>query len=152
MHRSLKTSILRAIFPASSDKYFFPENALPPKNKLPCALTLAVRILANYRVCLLTFNTLWDGTKGVLQQLCGPFNVVINYIVIWDIFKYFLILFIYYSWVVTRWQWLFYMYSFIHSFIHSLVFSLRGRAGMNQGPVMWPVWLWLTASWASSWG
>ena len=42
--------------------------------------------------------------------------------------------------------------SFIHSFIHSLVFSLRGRAGRNQSPVMWPVWLWHTASWASSWG
>ena len=40
----------------------------------------------------------------------------------------------------------------IHSFIHSLVFSLRGRAGRNQSPVMWPVWLWHTASWASSWG
>ena len=40
----------------------------------------------------------------------------------------------------------------IHSFIHSLVFSLRGRAGRNQSPVMWPVWLWHTASCASSWG
>jgi hypothetical protein len=44
-----------------------------------------------------------------------------------------------------------------HSFltskaIHSLVFSLRGRVGRNQSPVMWPVWLWHTASWASSWG
>ena len=38
------------------------------------------------------------------------------------------------------------------SFIHSLVFSLRGRAGRNQSPVMWSVWLWHTASWASSWG
>ena len=37
-------------------------------------------------------------------------------------------------------------------FIHSLVFSLRGRAGSNQNPVMWPVWLWHTASWATSWG
>ena len=36
-------------------------------------------------------------------------------------------------------------------FIHSLVFSLRGRVGRNQSPVMWPVWLWHTASWASSW-
>ena len=36
--------------------------------------------------------------------------------------------------------------------IHSLVFSLRGRAGRNQSPVMWPVWLWHTASLASSWG
>ena len=36
-------------------------------------------------------------------------------------------------------------------FINSLVFSLRGRAGRNQSPVMWPVWLWHTASWASSW-
>ena len=36
--------------------------------------------------------------------------------------------------------------------IHSLVFSIRGRAGRNQSPVMWPVWLWHTASWASSWG
>jgi len=40
----------------------------------------------------------------------------------------------------------------IHSFIHSLVFSLRGLVGRNQSPVMWPVWLWHTASWASSWG
>ena len=24
---------------------------------------------------------------------------------------------------------------------HSLVFSLRGRAGRNQSPVLWPVWL-----------
>jgi hypothetical protein len=38
-----------------------------------------------------------------------------------------------------------------HLFIHSLVFSLRGRVGRNQSPVMWPVWLWHTASWASSW-
>jgi hypothetical protein len=38
------------------------------------------------------------------------------------------------------------------SFIHSLVLSLRGRAGRNQSPVMWPVWLWHIASWASSWG
>ena len=37
-------------------------------------------------------------------------------------------------------------------YIHSLVFSLRGRAGRNQNRVMWPVWLWHTASWASSWG
>ena len=37
-------------------------------------------------------------------------------------------------------------------FIHSLVFSLSGRAGRNQTPVMWPVWLWHTGSWASSWG
>ena len=37
-------------------------------------------------------------------------------------------------------------------FIHSLVFSLRGWAGRNQSPVMWPVWLWHAASWASSWG
>ena len=36
--------------------------------------------------------------------------------------------------------------------IHSLVFRLRGRVGRNQSPVMWPVWLWHTASWASSWG
>jgi len=36
--------------------------------------------------------------------------------------------------------------------IHSLVFSLRGRAGRNQSPVMWPIWLWHTASRASSWG
>ena len=40
----------------------------------------------------------------------------------------------------------------LQSCIHSLVFSLRGRAGRNQSPVMWPVWLWHTASWASSWG
>ena len=38
--------------------------------------------------------------------------------------------------------------AFIH---HSLVFSLRGRVGRNQSPVMWPVWLWHTASWVSSW-
>ena len=37
-------------------------------------------------------------------------------------------------------------------FIHSLVFKLRGRADRNQSPVMWPIWLWHTASWASSWG
>jgi hypothetical protein len=36
--------------------------------------------------------------------------------------------------------------------IRSLVFSLRGRAGRNQSPIMWPVWLWHTASWAISWG
>ena len=36
--------------------------------------------------------------------------------------------------------------------IHSFVFSLRGRVGSNQSPVMWPVWLWHTASRASSWG
>ena len=41
---------------------------------------------------------------------------------------------------------------YIHSFIHSLVFSLRGRVGRNQSPGMWPIWLWHTASWASSWG
>ena len=39
-----------------------------------------------------------------------------------------------------------------HSFIHSLVFTLRGRVGRNHSPVMWPAWLWQTASWASSWG
>jgi len=36
--------------------------------------------------------------------------------------------------------------------IHSLVFGLRGRVGRNQSPVMWTVWFWHTASWASSWG
>jgi hypothetical protein len=36
--------------------------------------------------------------------------------------------------------------------IHSLVFSLRGWVGKNRSPVMWPVWLWDTASCASSWG
>jgi len=36
--------------------------------------------------------------------------------------------------------------------IHSLVFSLTGRVGRNQSPIMWPVRLWHTASWASSWG
>jgi len=36
--------------------------------------------------------------------------------------------------------------------IHSLVFSLRGWVGRNQSPVIWPLWLWHTASWASSWG
>ena len=45
-----------------------------------------------------------------------------------------------------------FIHSLIDSFIHSWVFSLRGRAGRNQSPVMWPVWLWHTASWASSWG
>ena len=39
-----------------------------------------------------------------------------------------------------------------HFLFRSLVFSLRGRAGRNQSPVMWPVWLWHTASWASTWG
>ena len=43
------------------------------------------------------------------------------------------------------------LWTFIHSFIHSLVFSLRGRVGRNQSPVIWPVWLWHTASWTSSW-
>ena len=42
--------------------------------------------------------------------------------------------------------------SFFRKFIHSLVFSLRGRVSRNQSPVMWPVWLWHTASWASAWG
>jgi hypothetical protein len=46
-------------------------------------------------------------------------------------------------WAVDLWK---------HSFIHSLVFSLRGLAGRNQSPVMWPLWLWHTASWTSSWG
>ena len=32
-------------------------------------------------------------------------------------------------------------------FIRSLVFSLRSWVGRNQSPVMWPVWLWYTASW-----
>ena len=41
---------------------------------------------------------------------------------------------------------------FRYQFIHSLVFSLRCRVVRNQSPVMWPVWLWHTASWASSWG
>jgi len=36
--------------------------------------------------------------------------------------------------------------------IHSLIFNLRGRVGRNQSPVMWLLWLWHTASWASSWG
>ena len=44
-----------------------------------------------------------------------------------------------------------YIYIYIY-FIHSLVFSLRGRVGRNQSPVIWSVWLWHTASWASSWG
>ena len=44
----------------------------------------------------------------------------------------------------------FYRISFL--FIHSSVFSLRGQVGRNQSPVMWPVWLWHTASWASSCG
>ena len=39
----------------------------------------------------------------------------------------------------------------VYIFIHSLVFSLRGRVGRNQSPAMWSVWLWHTASWASSW-
>ena len=41
---------------------------------------------------------------------------------------------------------------YVKHIIHSLAFSLRGRAGRNQSPVMSPVWLWHTASWASSWG
>ena len=36
--------------------------------------------------------------------------------------------------------------SFTRSFIHSIVFSLRGRVGRNQSPVIWPVWLWHSAS------
>ena len=43
-------------------------------------------------------------------------------------------------------------YWFFIPFIHSLVFNLRGRAGRNQSPIMWPVWLWHTASWTRSWG
>ena len=43
-------------------------------------------------------------------------------------------------------------HTLIYIFSHSLVFSLRGRVGRNQSPVMWPVWLWHTASWASSLG
>jgi hypothetical protein len=42
-----------------------------------------------------------------------------------------------------------YSISFIHSFIS---FSLRGQVGRNQSPVLWPVWLWHTASCTSSWG
>ena len=54
---------------------------------------------------------------------------------------------------INFWYWdVFTMTYEINIFIHSLVFSLRGRAGRNQSPVMWPVWLWHTASWASSWG
>ena len=41
---------------------------------------------------------------------------------------------------------------YVVDIIHSLVFSRRGRAGRNRSPVMWPVWLWHTASWASAWG
>jgi len=41
---------------------------------------------------------------------------------------------------------------FIQSFIHSLLFSVRGRIGKNQSSVLWPVWLWHTVFWASSWG
>ena len=33
-----------------------------------------------------------------------------------------------------------------HIFIHLVVLSLRGQAGRNQSPVMWPVWFWHTAS------
>ena len=40
----------------------------------------------------------------------------------------------------------------IYIYIYILVFSLRGRVGRNQSPVMWLVWLWHTASWASPWG
>ena len=36
--------------------------------------------------------------------------------------------------------------------VHSLVFSLQAGLCRNQSPLMWPVWLWHTASWASSWG
>jgi len=31
-----------------------------------------------------------------------------------------------------------------------LVFSHWASLGRNQSPVRWPVWLWYTASWASS--
>ena len=41
--------------------------------------------------------------------------------------------------------------SFYIYLYYSLVFSLRGRVGRNQSPILWPVWLWHTASWASSW-
>ena len=37
-----------------------------------------------------------------------------------------------------------------HSFIS--IPALKARLGRNQSPVMWPVWLWHTASWGSSWG
>jgi len=30
----------------------------------------------------------------------------------------------------------------LREFVNSLVCSLRGWAGRNQSPVMWPVWLW----------
>ena len=39
----------------------------------------------------------------------------------------------------------------IHLFIHSYS-DLKAGLGRNQSPVMWPAWLWHTASWASSWG
>jgi len=32
-----------------------------------------------------------------------------------------------------------YINTCVKLFIHSLLFSLRGRAGRNQSPVMWPV-------------
>ena len=51
---------------------------------------------------------------------------------------------------INLWNW-YPSFNIIHSsFIHSLVFSLRGWAGRNQSPVMWPVWLWHNASWARS--
>jgi len=30
--------------------------------------------------------------------------------------------------------------------------ALKAGLGRNQNPVLWPVWLWHTASWANSWG
>ena len=41
---------------------FFPVK-MPPPPKLPCAWILVIRILPNYRVCVVTCNTLWGGTK-----------------------------------------------------------------------------------------
>ena len=42
--------------------------------------------------------------------------------------------------------------SILYILIHSLVFSPRGRACRNQSPVMWPLWLWHTASLGKSLG
>ena len=44
------------------------------------------------------------------------------------------------------------LYICVYIYTHSLAFNLRGRVGRNQSPLMWPVWLWHTAFWASSWG
>ena len=51
------------------------------------------------------------------------------------------------NWVVSRWQWLFYMYT---NYLLLLVFSPWAGLGRDQSSVRRLVWLWYAASWASS--